>query len=440
MSRDIRESQDIRDCLAYFKHSNGFARLFEGIRDKYASLGHMGGNIVLKDLKPNEKDALKGFLRKDFSSNKQASIPVAEIERALLGTRFEGIALYDIVCAYFGGDIQTKKQLHGLRERNRQLFFEELLDEIEWPEGRSWLSHVLDTRIKPYDTIMEKYKRDAYETRTQLLHVIRALHATVTDTSIKRLAVFAARVTGNPHYLDDKSEADSLFTEGLCFFFSTPTPTNAFEKAELLYKAGIVRDDISNFTVCYGITAIGEDGKVDAGWQGFNAASQPLHASLMNISGLSTLTAYDLRIHTVYIVENPTVFSSLLDAARYADLHPALVCGNGQPRLATLILLDKLVSVGLKLLYAGDFDPEGLSIADRLKQRYGDALGFWRYTEADYLAALSNEAIPESRLSKLKKLTDPCLKDLAAHINEHKRAGYQETIMDSYISDIQERL
>ena len=68
----------------------------------------------------------------------------------------------------------------------------------------------------------------------------------------------------------------------------------------------------------------------------------------------------------VYVVENPAVFAALV--SRYPE--QAFVCTNGQLRLSALILLD-LLSRDSRLHYAGDYDPEGLGIAQRLKDRYG---------------------------------------------------------------------
>ena len=43
---------------------------------------------------------------------------------------------------------------------------------------------------------------------------------------------------------------------------------------------------------------------------------------------------------------------------------------NGQPRLSSLLLLDLFAKAKMEVWYAGDFDPEGLLIAQKLKQYY----------------------------------------------------------------------
>ena len=77
----------------------------------------------------------------------------------------------------------------------------------------------------------------------------------------------------------------------------------------------------------------------------------------------------------------------------------AAVCVSGQPRLATLLLLDFLKE-NHRFWYAGDFDPEGLLIAQRLKERYGEALDFWKYEVQWYEQYLSSVRLSESRIKK----------------------------------------
>ena len=44
------------------------------------------------------------------------------------------------------------------------------------------------------------------------------------------------------------------------------------------------------------------------------------------------------------------------------------MCMNGQPRMSAVLLLDLLADAGVKLYYAGDFDPEGILIAQKIRK------------------------------------------------------------------------
>jgi uncharacterized protein (TIGR02679 family) len=91
----------------------------------------------------------------------------------------------------------------------------------------------------------------------------------------------------------------------------------------------------------------------------------------------------------VYVCENPVVVAAAAD--RLGAACPPLVCDGGYPNHAVLTLLAKLARY-TGLHYHGDFDWDGLRIANRLLE----AVPFraWRFTAADYRAAL---AAPKER-------------------------------------------
>lgn len=104
------------------------------------------------------------------------------------------------------------------------------------------------------------------------------------------------------------------------------------------------------------------------------------------------------------------------------------MCMNGQPRLAGLLVLDLLAEAGTVIHYAGDLDPEGLLIAQKLSQYYKGAFYYWHMTEEDYHMCRSKEALSERRIGMLQKITDPQLLPVARAIAEYGMAGYQEKI------------
>lgn len=108
------------------------------------------------------------------------------------------------------------------------------------------------------------------------------------------------------------------------------------------------------------------------------------------------------------------------------------MCMNGQPRLSSLLLLDLLARSSVRIYYAGDFDPEGLLIAQKLKQYYQGEMIFWHMTSQDYDQAMSKETISDRRLKMLERITDPGLLPAVERMKEEKRAGYQEKLISLY--------
>ena len=244
------------------------------------------------------------------------------------------------------------------------------------------------------------------------------------------LAVFAAGVTGNPHYFDVGTAAEKL----LGAYLETVTPPELFEglsgaerKNQLFYQAGLLKDDLSNEILAYGIRGLRRDGTLHAGLEGFFREREPVRLTLRTLSGLKAAEASGKAIR---IVENPAVFSMLTD--RYPE-EPAL-CVNGQPRLAALLLLD-LLKEEHEFYYAGDFDPEGLLIAQRLKERYRERLKLWRYEGELYRNYLSEVPLPPERLKKLERVRLSELQEIKELMLREKKAAYQEAMMGEYLCE-----
>ena len=133
----------------------------------------------------------------------------------------------------------------------------------------------------------------------------------------------------------------------------------------------------------------------------------------------------------VYVIENPAVFSEIVRR------HPktAAVCTDGQPRLAAFVLMD-LLKAHTVFYYMGDYDPEGLLIAQRLKERYGDRLVLWNYRAQWYDRYVSDVVITDARMRKLHKIHVPELMTVKEAIERERRAAYQETMLEEFIDEI----
>ncbi|WP_085321982.1 DUF2399 domain-containing protein [Clostridium botulinum] len=99
-------------------------------------------------------------------------------------------------------------------------------------------------------------------------------------------------------------------------------------------------------------------------------------------------------------------------------------------------MLDKIIEDVDKIYYSGDFGPEGIIIANKLKMRYGDKLKFWRFSVKDYLKIISHKEISHTSKAKLDNIKNDELSFLIERIKEKGLAGYQEMLIEDYIKDI----
>lgn len=205
----------------------------------------------------------------------------------------------------------------------------------------------------------------------------------------------------------------------------------AEEKAALFYRAGILKDELSNHVLVYGIRAVERDGGPHKGIQGYLEQREPLHLTLMTLGKLAQVRPRMGK--RVYMVENPAVFAVLAKA--WPDA--AILCGNGQIRLSTWVLLE-LFDADTEFWYAGDFDPEGLLIAQKLKERCGERLRFWKYRRELYEKYRSDVQISDKSLKKLDRVYRAELQEIRQAMGQYGKAAYQEAMMGEYLADGQD--
>lgn len=419
------------ECAKYFKLKKGFKRIFEGIREKYRSLGSFGGTITLHNLTLDEKDALSGLLKKDYYSKKSASIRVERFIEALNETKFQGVNFEEVIKEYFGENILSKKEEKSIYKEEKREFFQAILNEYESTKGHKWLAFVLENRENAYRVISQRYDLNKEALREDIRVVIKGLNElTFDENSFVRLALFSSLVSKNPHCFDTNTDCGKLLLYSIAYFLNIDFPDNAEERAEALYRAGILVDEVSNSTLISGLIGY-KNGVIHNGWYSFYESAEPIQVSLWNLSEVDGIKS---PRGVVFVFENPTVFSEVLYKTR--EEKPSLMCTFGQVKLSSLVILDKLVDNVDKIYYSGDFDPEGISIADRLKTRYGEKLVLWHLGANDYFKIKSKERLSTTRIKKLEKLKSSELKKIAEIIKNEGFAGYQELLVEEYIEDI----
>ncbi len=429
-----------KSAIEYFRSNSGFRRLFEGFRKKYENLGHFGGTVALTKLTFEEKEAFEGFFRKSFQQKNSVSISASGFDKALQNTKYCGCNLEAVLLGYFSGNIVRNKDKKFKYEQERDEFFCCFQAKFQGTMAEKWLESIFLERKSIYSQIVREYreykeKNDLERLKQRLTCIFTALNSLpVMENKAVRIAEFSARITGNPHFFDEGQKNLLYLIHGIEYVCQSQMKfaklnaderktarLTAEEKGEILFLVGLLRDDISNFVTCKGLLGYLDNGKEHKGMAGFLEEMQPLQLSLMNLAGIEKITSQQ---KLVYVVENPAVFAKLIEN----NPQIAIVCSYGQLRLAVLLLLDKLVTSGNHLNYSGDFDPEGLLIAEKLKKRYGDNLCFWRYEVQDYEQSKSSETVSPKRMKQLEKLTEPQLIKLANLIKINGTAGYQEQL------------
>ena len=169
------------------------------------------------------------------------------------------------------------------------------------------------------------------------------------------------------------------------------------------------------------------------GLQGFFQNHEPIYLNLFNLSNIELLEKPS-KYKEVMVMENPTVFMEVSEKCNKKDF--PLVCTYGQVKLSGLILLDMFVKQGYKICYSGDLDPEGIQIADKLKQRYKDNLNFFGFDVSTYNQNLSNVCLSETRIKKLNGIKSLELLEICDIMRISKKTSFEEENIENIIQFI----
>lgn len=419
------ENAQLEECLNYFRSNSVYEKLFQKIRRKYESLGRFGGSVVLEKLTIEEKEKIGGFLGKDYRKQKTITVSIQSIERAIMNSRFAGCTIEEIIVGYFGEMPVAKKDQIEKEKKTRDDFFRNLIELCDIGNVKKWIQQDIQ---KSNSFIQKQYKKYGNEIEVEIKmvnEVSKKFPAVYNKTEL--LPVFAAKITGDPHYFD-KGKRGEVFLSSYLKFLHEEEMENWLSQAEIsqqLYSSkGILRDPFSNSCLVYGVKGLKKNKECHKGMEGFFEEQESCFITLQTADRLERIYACK---NQVYVMENPAVFAYCIQ--KYPNR--TFLCGNGQLRLAVLKTMD-LFSSDTIFYYAGDYDPEGLQIAERLKCRYGQRVHFWNYSVENYKKYLSNVKISENRLAILDKIQSAELQEIKIAMMAERKATYQEAMLESY--------
>lgn len=418
--------------MVYFKRPC-FQRLFEQLYQRCFSLGRLGGTVKISHLRADEMDALEGFLQRNCHQKKNLSISVNKIRTALSNTKFRDLSLEEIVLAYFQGNIISKKEQEQIKRDEFETWIVDLIEQYSNTPAADFLIKIIRERSKPYSVLSTDFLRNRDWINHYFSNVIEAINELpYIRQEYQRIPIFAARISGNPHFFDVGERALLYLMYGICVLTNTQIPKkmNAERRRECLYQVGLLSDDLSNMVLTYGLYGMDQHGMHHAGMEDYYSRREAL---TLTISNLTLLQRVWVTTGVVYIVENPMVFYWLMEQQKDRKRQVGIICSAGQPNQAVWIVLDMLSNSGAKMYYAGDFDPEGLLIAQKMKERYKERLELWHYTLDDYEKSKSKITITDTSLKKLQHISNQELQEIVERLLESKTAGYQENLLPSIL-------
>ncbi|MFO7173398.1 MAG: TIGR02679 family protein [Bacillota bacterium] len=421
----------------------GLGPLLAAARERVERLDGVRGTVRV-DLPPEAVEALAGLMGWKAVPLHPRGGPVVvrlqDLDQRLRQSRYR-VGLLEVLEAH-GGPLVTRRQ----REEAAARQWQEQLAAIRTaapPAARDWAAS-LEGDGPSARWYRRAYREDPATAREAALAVARALAALPCPPGKapagepaegELLAVFAARVTGDPHAFDPRRPAGALLLVALEELFGPPPPGLARSEARalLLGQAGLEVDSLSSTVLAAHL----------------HGADHPVVAAMAAAGGgwpLPLAAVRRLRFAPgtgpAFVVENPQVFEYLVRGAARLPAHrrPPLVCPAGFPSAAAVRLLDALHGAGYTLYYSGDFDQQGLTIARWVLERYPRAVP-WRMRPDDYRRAAglpgagAAEALSAAERAWLEALDGP-LADTARAMAAAGRPAYQERLVDVLLADL----
>lgn len=403
----------------YFKEEPGFDRFINKLYIKYKSLSKFSGTIKLDNITKDESIVLSRLFGTNYKQGEKISISIKKFISIMTNSKYIDFDIKTLVEEYLNIKLTTNKEDKETIIDKEEEFYQEIIKDNSI--GSSWLKEIILAKLSPYKLIHQRYNKNRISLKKELINIINLIDNLPKEKTL--LSIYASTYTKDPHYLDLDNNHSNLFFYALSYLNKTNYPNSREEKIKLLSTYNIEIDNISNYVITYNLLSDKEY---------INMFSYNKETLILNIQNIINTNYFDTKNKKVFIFENPSILTEIIN--KNIDI-PVIISG-GFPNTSVHLLIEKLIKTNNKLYYNGDFDPEGLIIANKLKERYKDNLNLFCYEEIDYNNCISKKKIEEKRLKKIEKINDNDLFIIKELLNKNKYSAYQENNKDRIIEFI----
>lgn len=391
-----------------------FKQLLEQLKIKYINYGSCIGTISLVPNNKNEALKLSTLLSKNIKIGTKIKIKINDIQKSLDDSIFEGTKVDELVLLFYP-NIKTKKEL--TLEKNE--YIEEKIKKYVEVYKNSNIESLFNLK-EP----LKKIKQLIIKEQKLLDNIFKSLiQLPIYNEDTKYLSIFSGVTTGDPHYYDLDTHNSNTLIQFICYLFDFKYENSRNIKKEILNNVGILMDEVSNFVITYNL--IGNE-MLDS----FKNNSTPLTLNLSNIRKMKNIKSEN---NTLLILENPSFLSRVIDQ----KINYSIIITSGNSNLVVYKLLEK--TNYSKIYFNGDFDPEGLLIAQQFKTKYQN-VKFIGYNEEYYNNGISDNVISDSRLKKLDSVIDNDLLEIKELLKVRKLSSYQEINYDKILEYIKKSI
>lgn len=375
-----------------------------------------------------QREELAGLIRLPRSTSPLVPIDLVKLDEALSESILKTGLVAVLEAGY--GPLITRRQ----ERENEAARWNRWLADLSrtMPEGAtSWMEGIASGVTPSARWVRRAYLDEPAQAAEVVQAVGRALAQLPSDSeSHALLAVFAANMTGDPHFFDANRPGGRLLLHALSERFAPPLELDEREVRAFLFDMASLGTDQVSSTVLVAHLACAVVG----------GGPHPVVAAMGAYGGGWRVTLGEVRRWSqaagrsgiAFVVENPPVFEYLERRLETmpAEERPTLICTEGFLSAAAVRLLDLLVAGGTQIRYSGDFDPNGLAIANWVLARYAGACRPWRMNTVAYHAARTGDG----QLGPPETETTGGLAETIDAVAKHG-AAYQERLVEWLLQD-----
>ncbi len=356
----------------------GLAWLLDRVRRRIELGQPMNGTIAQRPATPAERDAIARLFGRPPRAARGVSVSLDELDALLRRSGVHQGGIAEAVMTLTG-----PVTVRANRVADAERAWAKAFTRIEGAGARhaelaAWIG-----RIRA-NGVVKRLAGGSPTTGQALLDALASVVVELPSTGVESLSAFAARVTGRAHALDDGSPLGTLGLGAARALAGLENPGPDESAAEARREAwaavGVLCDELSSAVLTLALP--GDASVTGRVHLAAAASSEPVWLTLRQL----VRTPPECHgIDSVLVVENPSVVALAADAL--GARCPPVVCTNGQPRAATMVLLRSLAAGGVRLCHHGDFDWGGLTIGNLLHRRL--PIEPWHFDRDAYLRAVA---------------------------------------------------